>query len=93
MNHGTIYFIELSENEKAQIKEFKRNKIVDRRFYDRLMAIQLLSKGQTMKDVSDLLGKTERWVAKWRKRFFQKRLEGLNDLPRSGRPLFFSLEG
>lgn len=29
-------------------------------------------------------------VSKWRKRFFEERLEGLENLPRSGRPPGFS---
>ena len=29
-------------------------------------------------------------VSKWRKRFFEERLEGLENLPRSGRPPSFS---
>ena len=40
--------------------------------------------------VAALLGCHPDTVSKWRRRFQRRRLEGLSDLPRSGRPVAFS---
>ncbi len=91
MDKRTRYAINFSDEERVEITSFKRSKVIDRRIYDRLLAIEFLNKGLSLKKAGEMLGKTEQWVAKWRKRFYYKRLKGLEDLPRSGRPLFFSL--
>ena len=44
----------------------------------------------TNEDVAAELGCTPGTVSKWRWRFRRRRLGGLNDLPRSGRPAAFS---
>jgi hypothetical protein len=41
-------------------------------------------------DVAAALGCDADTVSKWRRRFRQRRLDGLHDLPRSGRPAAFS---
>jgi transposase len=44
----------------------------------------------TNEEVAAELGCTPETVAKWRRRFHRRRLAGLADLPRSGRPAAFS---
>ena len=44
------------------------------------------SKGHTNRDVASRLGVSEPTVSKWRRRFVDRRLEGLHDEPRPGVP-------
>ena len=93
MNRTTPYPVIFSDKEQEEIEKFKKNKKIDRRFYDRLNAIIYLSQGKTEKNAAELLNKTIRWVIKWRKRFFYNRIQGLYDSPRAGRPPLFSPTG
>lgn len=51
-----------------------------------LMAAQNLDN----KSIGERLSLPRQVVSKWRKRFFEKRLDGLYDEPRTGRPSGFS---
>ena len=90
MPRRSPYTILLSEDEKARLESIAqkytapyfsvvRAKIV-------LLAAQELSNDQ----ISAKLDMPRQIVSKWRKRFFEKRLEGLSDHSRSGRPARFS---
>jgi DNA-directed RNA polymerase specialized sigma24 family protein len=46
--------------------------------------------GMENKEIADRLDLPRQIVSKWRKRFFERRLEGLRDDPRAGRPPGFS---
>ncbi len=90
MPRRSPYTIVLSEDEKAKLESIAqkytapyfsvvRAKIV-------LLAAQELSNDQ----ISAKLDMPRQIVSKWRKRFFEERLEGLSDQSRSGRPARFS---
>ncbi len=90
MPRRSPYTIVLSEDEKARLESIAqkytapyfsvvRAKIV-------LLAAQELSNDQ----ISAKLDMPRQIVSKWRKRFFEERLEGLSDQSRSGRPARFS---
>lgn len=48
------------------------------------------AQGMENKDIAARLDTSAQIVSKWRKRFFEQRLEGLDDAPRHGRPGSFS---
>lgn len=48
------------------------------------------AQGLENKEIAKRLETPERVVWKWRKRFFEERMEGLTDRPRRGRPPLFS---
>ena len=51
------------------------------------------SQGLDNKDIATRLDTSAQIVCKWRKRFFEHRLAGLEDAPRRGRPPLFSPRG
>ena len=53
-------------------------------------AMLLLADGSTLKEVIERCAMTAKIVRKWARRFLEKRLDGLVDLPRPGRKPVFS---
>ena len=56
----------------------------------RAKAILLASDGLQNKEIGERLDLPRQIISKWRKRFFDERLAGLQDRPRRGRPRLFS---
>ena len=56
----------------------------------RARVILLASEGLENKEIGERLELPRQIVSKWRKRFFEDRLAGLQDRPRQGRPCRFS---
>ena len=56
----------------------------------RAQVILLLAEGCSLRMVSNKTGMMIRHIQKWESRFQQNGLDGLSDLPRSGRPPTFS---
>lgn len=59
----------------------------------RAKAILYAAEGIENKEIGKRLGLPRQVVSKWRKRFFEERLAGLEDRPRRGRPRAFSPSG
>ena len=56
----------------------------------RARIILYAAQGMENKEIAERLDTSRPLVSKWRKRFYEKRLEGLEDRPRRGRPRLFS---
>jgi transposase len=56
----------------------------------RAKAILLAANGCENKQIAERLDMPRQIVSKWRKRFFEERLSGLDERPRRGRPPVFS---
>jgi transposase len=56
----------------------------------RAKAILLAAEGLENKEIGERLDLPRQIISKWRKRFFEERLSGLQDRPRQGRPCRFS---
>jgi len=56
----------------------------------RAKAILLADEGLQNKQIGERLETPRQIISKWRKRFFEERLAGLQDRPRRGRPGRFS---
>jgi transposase len=50
----------------------------------------MAAQGYENKIIGERLDMPRQIVSKWRKRFYEKRLDGLADQPRCGRPAAFS---
>ena len=81
--------IVLSEKERREIERISRSQVHAHRSVVRAQLILRLAAGQSVRSVAKEVGVERRIVMKWEKRFREKRLEGLEDAKRSGRPAHF----
>jgi hypothetical protein len=82
--------IELTSDERETLERVARSSAVPHRDVVRAQTILLLAKGMSVSAVGRQVGRARRIVCKWADRFIRKRLRGLSDAPRSGRPPRFS---
>jgi hypothetical protein len=82
--------IELTDEERQELERLDRSLVAAHRAVVRARTILLLATGMTLSAVAREVGRGRRIVRKWGERFQRKRLKGLLDLHRSGRPARFS---
>jgi hypothetical protein len=90
MPRKSPYPIVLSSLEKATLEGTARHYTSPYFQVVRAKAILLAAKGLRNDQIAERVSLPRQIVSKWRKRFFEERLEGLENLPRSGRPPSFS---
>lgn len=78
--------ITLTDNERTELENFLKSNKTSSRFVKRIKVILMLKEGQSIKQISDFIGLQRRIVREWGQRFIEKRIDGLFDTPRSGRP-------
>src|SRR5687768_4769645 len=78
--------LHLSDAEKEELQRLIRRRVISAMMGLRARAILMCAEGTDSKAVAQGLGVSEHAVGKWRRRFLEKRLEGLLDEPRVGRP-------
>lgn len=83
--------IELTKDERTKLESIVRKATAPQRDAFRARIILEAACGASNREIAKKLDSDRVTVRTWRKRFFKKRLEGLDDHPRSGRPLTFSL--
>jgi hypothetical protein len=84
--------IELTSDEREVLEQVARAFAMPHRDVIRAQTILFLAKGMSVSAVGRQVGRARRIVCKWADRFIRKRLRGLDDAPRSGRPPRFSPE-
>ena len=77
-------------DEKEQLQTITRKYTSQYRDVMRAKIVLLAADGFSNKDIGQRLDLPRQIVSKWRKRFFDRRLAGLQDRPRRGRPSRFS---
>ena len=82
----------LSEEEQDTLKMWLRAGKTERRMAQRGMIILLSAEGKQVREISRKCNLSPQSCSKWRNRFCEKRLEGLKDEPRKGRPLVYTAE-
>jgi len=85
--------IELSDEERQELERLDRSLVEPHRAVVRARTILLLAAGMTLSAVARQVGRGRRIVRKWGERFQKKRLQGLLDLHRGGRPRRFCPRG
>jgi hypothetical protein len=82
--------IVLSDDERDELTRLARSQTAPYRSVVRARTILLLEAGQSVGAVARAVGRDRKRVRLWGQRFVRKRLRGLEDLARSGRPARFS---
>jgi transposase len=79
--------IRLTKRERRTLEQWSRGRLVPQRQVDRARMILLAADGWSNTDIAGELGVKPQTVGRWRNRFSEERLSGIEkDLPRSGRP-------
>ena len=89
----TPIHIELTEVERAELERIARAESLPHRAVVRARVVLGLVDGRSVSAIAREVGRQRRIVRKWADRFVRKRLRGLDDAPRSGRPARFSPSG
>jgi hypothetical protein len=89
MPRNSPYPIVLTGREQSALEEVARKYTSPYFQVVRAKAILLASEGLRNDQIAERISLPRQIVSKWRKRFFEERLEGLENFPRSGRPPVF----
>lgn len=93
MPRTSPYPIVLAPDEQRHLESVSRKYTSSYCGVVRAKVILLASQGLENESIGQRLDLPRQIVSKWRKRFFEKRLAGLEDQPRRGRPREFSPSG
>jgi transposase len=80
----------LEHEEQKSLQAITRKYTAQYRDVMRAKVILLAAEGLENKEIGERLDVPRQIVSKWRKRFFEQRLAGLQERPRRGRPADFS---
>jgi hypothetical protein len=86
MPRHSPYSIELSGAERIHLESTARKYTSPYIVVARAKMILMAAQGLRNDQIADHLSVPRQIVSKWRKRFFEERLAGLEDEPRTGRP-------
>lgn len=78
--------ITLTDNERAELENLLQSNNTPLRFTRRIKVIFMLEEGHSIQHISDSVRLQRRIVREWGKRFAEKRIYGLFDVTRPGRP-------
>jgi transposase len=84
--------IELTEDERQTLEGLVAASTTEQRFAFRAEVVLAAASGQRTKEIAEKLRVRPATVSKWRIRFSNKRLEGLQDAPRPGQPRKYTEE-
>ena len=86
----TSIVVLLTQQEEAQLQRIARSTALPAGLVTRSRAVLGVAEGKPILHVARDVGMTERHVRQWARRFIERRLQGLNDLPGRGRKPSFS---
>ena len=90
MPRPSPYQITLTSSEKSTLESIARQYTSPYYQVVRAKIILMAARGLRNDQIAAQVLLPRQIVSKWRKRFFEERLQGLESLPRSGRPPSFS---
>jgi transposase len=82
----------LTEEERETLEKLSRSRTAPSRMVERAKAIVQVYEGQPVLRIAASIGRSYAAVYGWVKRFNQEGVSGLDDKPRSGRPLTYAEE-
>lgn len=86
----TPIHIELTNEERSALERMARGQALPHRTVVRAQVVLAFADGKTVSAIARQVGRQRRIVRKWADRFVRKRVRGLEEAPRSGRPARFS---
>lgn len=89
MPRKSPYQIELTIEERTLLEQQARRYTLPYRDVMRAKIVLLAAQGYGNDQIAARLDSRREIVSKWRKRFFEERLAGLEERPRHGRPAVF----
>ncbi len=89
MPRKSPYLIRLTEDEARELQKRAIKYTLPYFQVQRAKMILLAAEGYSNHEIAHYLHTTRDVVSKWRKRFFEQRLDGLGDRDRPGRPRVF----
>lgn len=89
MPRKSPYQIELTTEERILLEQQARRYTLPYRDVMRAKIVLLAAQGYGNDEIAARLDSRREIVSKWRKRFFEERLAGLEERPRHGRPAVF----
>ena len=93
MPRRSPYRIDLSADERAVLESLARSYTLPYWQVTRAQMVLLAASGLRNDQIAARLNCRREVVSQWRKRFFESRLDGLEDRPRRGRPPAFPPSG
>ncbi len=90
MPRKSPYIIELSQYERHSLESITRTYTSPYIDVIRAKIVLFAADGLSNKEIAERLDTPRQVVSKWRKRFFERGIVGLDEMPRVGRPRQFS---
>lgn len=85
--------ITLTNEEKTYLQHLLRRTTIPNGLAQHARIVVRLAEGDSISETARLVGVQRRIVRQWGRRFRLRRIDGLRDTPRSGRPPVFSPRG
>lgn len=86
---ASIDKIKLSREEHRELLSWSRSMKLDYRYVIRSKIILMSAEGSKYEEIMNTLDISRPVISKWKRRFVEKRIEGLKDAPRSGKPAIY----
>jgi CRP-like cAMP-binding protein len=93
MSRRSPYRIDLDEQQRRVLESLARSYTLPYWQVVRAQMVLLAAQGLRNDEIAQRLNCRREVVSKWRKRFFEQGMAGLDDLPRRGRPPAFPPTG
>ncbi len=93
MPRKSPFVIDLSPKDREILEERARKYTAPYREVIRARIVLMAAQGLPNNVIAERLDTPRQVVSKWRRRFFESGLDGLDDRPRRGRPPIFSPSG
>ena len=84
--------IEIVAEDRPVLEKWAGARATERRLVDRAQIVLMAAEGRPANEIADRVGCSIPTVKTWRARYERDRLDGLRDLPKSGRPLTYYSE-
>jgi hypothetical protein len=89
MPRKSPFAITLSDVERKKLEQIANQYTSPYYLVVRAKTVLMAAQGLDNKTIGERLSLPRQIVSKWRKRFYEERLDGITDRPRSGRPSVF----